>query len=137
MEPITLDITILKPASKVWEYFTQSAHITKWNFATNDWTCPSAENNLEVGGHFDYRMEAKDGTFGFNFKGTFDEIIPFKLLRYHLEDGRKVEVSFEETDASTTIVTQTFEPDPSQPAQMQREGWYGILNNFHKYVENN
>lgn len=136
MEPITLDITILKPVSKVWECFTKSDHIVHWNFATDDWTCPTAENNLEVGGHFDYRMEAKDDSFGFNFIGTFDEIIPMRKIKYHLDDGRKVEVTFEETDASTTKMTETFDPDPSQPAQMQRDGWYGILNNFHKYVEN-
>lgn len=136
MEPITLDITILKPVSKVWECFTKADHIVNWNFATDDWTCPTAENNLEVGGHFDYRMEAKDGSFGFNFTGTFDEIIPLRKIKYHLDDGRKVEVTFEETDASTTKMTETFDPDPSQPAQMQRDGWYGILNNFHKYVEN-
>ena len=137
MEPIKMDITILKSVNKVWDYFTDPDHIKKWNYATDDWVCPSAENNLVVGGSFNYRMEAKDGTFGHDFAGTYDEIIPFQKIVYHLTDGRKVEIIFEEEEVNMTKVTETFEPDPQEPAQMQREGWYGILNNFHKYVENN
>lgn len=137
MEPIKMDITILKSVNKVWDYFTDPDHITEWNYATDDWVCPSAENNLVVGGTFNYRMEAKDGSFGHDFAGTYDEIIPLKKISYHLTDGRRVELIFEEEELNMTKLTETFEPDPQEPAQMQREGWYGILNNFHKYVENN
>ena len=77
MEPITIEITILKSVSKVWEYFTDPEHITQWNFASPDWTCPNAENDVQVGGEFNYRMEAKDQSFGFDFKGTYDEVFPF------------------------------------------------------------
>ncbi|WP_226065132.1 SRPBCC domain-containing protein [Kaistella polysaccharea] len=136
MEPITIEITILKPVSKVWEFFTEPSHITNWNFATEDWSCPTAENDLRVGGHFNYRMEQADGAFGFDYKGTYEEVVPEKKIKYHLDDNRKVEVIFEELDASTTKVTEIFEPDPSQPRQMQTEGWYAILDRFHKYVEN-
>ncbi len=137
MSPITIDITILKSVDKVWDYFTKPEHITEWNFATDEWVCPAAKNNFEVGGAFDYRMEAKDGSFGFDYTGVFDEIVPLKKINYLLDDGRKVEVIFESLDPDMTKVTEIFEPDPEQPPQMQREGWYGILNNFHKYVENN
>ena len=137
MDPIKIDITILKPVNKVWDFFTEPEHITKWNFATEEWVCPTAENNLKAGGDFNYRMEAKDASFGFDYTGTYDEIIPLQKIKYHLSDGRKVEVIFENIDANTTKVIEIFEPDPSQPRDMQRDGWYAILNNFHKHVENN
>ena len=137
MEPITIEITILKSVSKVWEYFTEPEHITQWNFASPEWTCPNAENDVQIGGEFNYRMEAKDRSFGFDFKGTYDEVSPFEKIKYHLEDGRNVEVLFESIDQNTTKVTEVFEPDPEQPVEMQREGWYAILDNFHKHVENN
>lgn len=137
MEPITIEITILKSVSKVWEYFTEPEHITQWNFASPEWTCPNAKNDVQIGGEFNYRMEAKDQSFGFDFKGTYDEVSLFEKIKYHLEDGRNVEVLFESIDQNTTKVTEVFEPDPEQPAQMQREGWYAILDNFHKHVENN
>ena len=137
MEPITIDLTILKPITKVWEFFTDPDHITQWNFANDTWTCPKAENDLQIGGAFNFRMEAKDESFGFDFKGTYDEVAPFEKIKYHLEDGRKVKVLFERIDETTTKVTEIFEPDPQQPAEMQREGWYAILDNFHKHVENN
>lgn len=136
MDSIKIEITILKPVSTVWELFTQPEHITQWNFASDEWTCPKAENDLQIGGEFNYRMEAKDQSFGFDFKGIYDEVAPFEKIKYHLEDGRKVEVLFEILDQNTTTVTEIFEPDPGQPELMQRESWYAILDNFHKYVEN-
>lgn len=137
MEPITIEITILKPVAEVWDYFTKPEHITKWNFSNDQWESPSAENDLRVGGSFNYRMEQKDDEYGFNSRGIYDEIIPHQKIQYHFEDGRKVEVFFESLEGNMTRVTQVFEPDPEQPAQMQRDGWYGILDNFHKYAENN
>ena len=137
MEPITLEITILKPITKVWEFFTDPEHITQWNFANDTWACPNAENDLQIGGAFNYRMEAKDESFGFDFKGIYDEVAPFEKIKYHLDDGRKVKVLFERIDETTTKVTENFEPDLEQPAEMQLEGWYSILDNFNKNVENN
>ena len=137
MEPIKLEISILPLVTKVWEYFTQPEHITKCNFASDVWPCPAATNDLKVGGAFSYRMEMKEDDFGFDFKGVYDEIIPLKLIKYHLDDGRKVEVHFESIDADTTLITEIFEPDPQEMFLTQRDGWYAILNNFHKYVENN
>ena len=96
MEPIKIDIAILAPVQKVWGYFNKPEHIVNWNFASEDWHCPTATNDLRVGGKLETRMEAKDGSFGFDFVGIYDEIIPLKLIRYFLEDGRKVEVYFQE-----------------------------------------
>ncbi|MDQ0594878.1 uncharacterized protein YndB with AHSA1/START domain [Chryseobacterium ginsenosidimutans] len=137
MEPIKIDITILAPVEKVWDYFNTPAHITKWNFAHETWQCPSSENDLKVGGKFKTRMEAKDGSFGFDFEGFYDEVIPNEIIKYHLEDGRKVEVIFDRIDENTTKVTEIFDPEKQNSAEMQRDGWYAILDNFHKYVENN
>lgn len=137
MEPIKIDITILEPIEKVWDYFNAPEHITKWNFAHESWQCPSAENDLKVGGQLKTRMEAKDGSFGFDYVFVYDEIVPLQKLKYHLEDGRNVEVLFEKVDADTTKITEIFDPEAASPREMQREGWYAILNNFHKYVENN
>ena len=137
MDKVKIDITILAPVEKVWDYFNDPKHITKWNFAHESWFCPSSENDLKPGGKFNNRMEAKDGSFGFDFIGIYDEVIPNERIKYHIEDGRNVEVVFEKIDENTTKVTETFDPEKQNSVEMQREGWYAILNNFHKYVENN
>lgn len=136
MEPIKIDITILSPIQKVWDLFIEPKHITKWNFAHESWHCPKAENDLQVGGKLHTRMEAKDGSFGFDLVGIYDEIIPLEKIKYHLEDGRNVEILFNKIDASTTQVVEIFDPEKQNSREMQRDGWYAILNNFHKYVEN-
>ena len=136
MEKVTLKTTILRPVQKVWEFFTKPEHITQWNFANDEWKCPSAKSDLREGGRFNYRMETKDGSFGFDYAGVFEEIIPEQKLSYHLDDGRKVEVFFASIDNSTTEITEIFEPETSNPVEMQRDGWDKILHNFEKYAEN-
>lgn len=136
MDKVKIDITILAPVEKVWDYFNAPKHITKWNLAHESWFCPSSENDLKVGGKFNNRMEAKDGSFGFDFIGVYDEVILNERIKYHIEDGREVEVIFEKIDENTTKVTEIFDPEKQNSVEMQREGWYAILNNFHKYVEN-
>jgi uncharacterized protein YndB with AHSA1/START domain len=136
MEPIKIEITILEPVEKVWTYFNSPEHITQWNFASDTWECPSAEVDLKEGGRFTTRMQAKDGSFGFDLVGIYDEIIPEKSITYHMEDQRKVKVIFDKIDENTTKVTEIFDPEKQNPVEMQRDGWYAILNNFHKYVEN-
>ena len=136
MNKVTIDITILEPVEKVWDYFNDPKHIVKWNFAHESWFCPSSENDLKVGGKFNNRMEAKDGSFGFDFIGIYDEVDKNERIKYHIEDGREVEVIFEKIDENTTKITQIFDPEKQNSVEMQREGWYAILNNFHKYVEN-
>jgi uncharacterized protein YndB with AHSA1/START domain len=135
MDPIKIDITILAPVEKVWDYFNTPNHITKWNFAHESWQCPSSENDLKVGGKFKHRMEAKDGSFGFDFAGVYDVVIPNQRIKYHLEDGRNVEVIFDKIDPNTTKVTEIFDPEKQNSVEMQRDGWYAILDHFHKYVE--
>ena len=134
---ITIKTTISAPIQKVWNYLNQPEHIINWNFAHESWQCPKAENDFVEGGKFIYRMEAKDGSFGFDLSGFYDKISPHNLLQYHLEDNRKVEVSFEETEENSTIVIQTFEPENQNPLEMQEQGWNAILQNFKKYVEDN
>jgi uncharacterized protein YndB with AHSA1/START domain len=137
MEAIKIDITILEPVQKVWTFMNDPKHITNWNFANESWHCTKAENDLKVGGQLKTRMEAKDGSYGFDFVGIYDEVNPFEKIRYHLDDGRNVEVHFNSIDENTTKVVQIFDPEEQNSREMQRDGWYAILNNFHKYVENN
>lgn len=133
-ETITIQALVQKPVAKVWESYTDPKHITGWNFASDDWHCPSASNELRLGGKYSARMEAKDGSFGFDFEATYSEIIPHRLIRYTMGDGRKAEVLFGE-QANQTLVTVTFETENMNPAEAQREGWQAILNNFKKYTE--
>ena len=135
MDSIKLDITILAPLEMVWDCFTDRDHIEEWYYASDQWHCPNAENNFVVGGKFNYRMEAKDESFGFNFMGTFDEITPQKEIKYHLDDGRKVIVTFTEVDANTVSMVQDFELEKKNLRDTQRDGWYAVMNNFQKYVE--
>ena len=135
MESIKIDITILAPVQKVWDFYKEPKHIVKWNFSNSFWHCPKAVNNLINGGNFDYRMEAKNKSFGYDYKGTYDEVIPNELIKFKFNDGRLVEVKFQEIDSGTTRVFIEFEPETRNTREMQREGWYAILNNFHKYVE--
>ena len=109
----------------------------QWNNASNDWHTPRAENDLKVGGKFLYRMEAKDGSSGFDFNGTYEQVKTNELIVYSLTDGRKVEVIFttKDDDARTTKIATTFESENTNPIEMQRDGWQAILNNFKKYVE--
>ncbi|HEX8331338.1 MAG TPA: SRPBCC family protein [Segetibacter sp.] len=133
---ITIEANVNAGTGKVWEYWTAPEHITKWNFASDDWQCPKAENDLVVGGKYIARMEAKDGSFGFDFEGTYDEIVDQKRISYTIADGRKVVTDFADLDGST-LVTTTFEAEGSHSVEMQRAGWQAILDNFKKYVEGN
>jgi len=131
---ITVAATINAPLQKVWDLWTNPAHIIKWNNASDDWHTPSAENDLSEGGKFSYRMEAKDGSFGFDFGGIYDAIIDNERIEYTMGDGRKAEVLFANNSGSTTV-TETFEAESENPVEMQRGGWQAILDSFKKYVE--
>ncbi len=136
MEPITVETTISAPKEKVWDVYTNPEHMTKWNHASDDWHSPKAQIDLRVGGVFNVRMEAKDGSAGFDFEGIYDEVIPNERISYKMGDGRKVKILFTEADGRTHVIT-TFDPETENPAEMQREGWQSILDNFKKYVESN
>jgi uncharacterized protein YndB with AHSA1/START domain len=131
---VIVQAIINAPISKVWENWTEPKHITQWNNASDDWHTPHAENDLRVGGKFLSRMEAKDGSFGFDFEGIYSEVTHFKKIKYGLEDGRQVETIFAE-NGETTKVTTTFDAENENPVEMQKDGWQAILNNFKKYVE--
>ncbi len=133
---ITIEAEISADTKKVWDYYTKPEHITKWNFALDEWHCPSAENDLRVGGKLKSRMEAKDGSFGFDFEAIYDEIVDQKKIAYTIADGRKVETNFENLGNKTKVTT-TFEAEDQNPVEMQRSGWQAILDNFKKYVESN
>ena len=136
IKQITVETTLMAGISKIWNYWTQPEHITKWNFASDDWHCPKATNDLRVGGKMSSRMEAKDGSFGFDFEGVYDEIIEYNKITYSLEDGRKVTTIFKNNNEYATVTT-TFDADKENPIEMQQNGWQAILNNFKKYVEAN
>ena len=131
---ITIEALISSDVKKVWDYWTNPEHITKWNFASDDWHCPKAENDLRVGGKLKSRMEAKDGSFGFDFEAIYDEVINHKKISYNLTDERQV-ITFFENQNGRTKVTTTFDAENENPVEMQRTGWQAILNNFKKYVE--
>lgn len=135
MYTITVNTIINAPIKKTWEYWTAPVHIVKWNAASDDWHTPHAENDLRIGGKFLARMEAKDGSFGFDFEGIYDEVIPNQTIAYHISDGRKVKVEFVQKSENETEVIETFDPENENSLEMQRDGWQAILNNFKKYIE--
>lgn len=135
-QAITVSATINAPIEKTWEYWTKPEHITKWTFASSDWHSPRAENDLKMGGRFTTRMEAKDGSAGFDFGGIYSIVEENKLLEYTMDDGRKVKVEFSDTPEGT-LVTETFDPENQNSIDMQRDGWQSILENFKKYVLEN
>lgn len=133
---ITVSVTVNAPIQKAWQFWTLPEHITQWNFASEDWHAPKAENDLRAGGKFLSRMEAKDGSFGFDFWGVYDEIKENELIAYTMGDGRKAKISFI-NEGNTTKVIETFEAESENSIELQQGGWQAILNNFKKYSEGN
>ena len=133
---ITVATLIKAPIEKVWTYWTEPIHITQWNFASIDWWAPRATNDLTKGGKFSFRMEAKDGSFGFDLEGIYDRVEIQKRIDYTLSDERKVMVEFV-VDGSTCKVIEEFEAETENSEELQRAGWQAILDNFKKYVEEN
>ena len=133
MERIQIQANIAADRDTVWDYYTNPKHIVHWNFASDDWCCPSAENDMRIGGRYKARMEAKDGSFGFDLEAIYSQIEPLESYSYAMAD-RKVDALFI-SNGSTTDVIVTFDPETENPIEMQRDGWQAILNNFKKYVE--
>ncbi len=129
---ITVTTTIAASIAKVWKAYTTPDDIKAWNAASDDWHTTHAEVDLRVGGKFTSRMEAKDGSFGFDFAGEYTKLIPHQLIEY-VFDERNVSVSFVE-GSDGILVTVSFDPESIHPEEQQREGWQAILNNFAKYV---
>lgn len=133
---VTVEAVVNAPINIVWEYYTKPEHIIKWNFASADWISPRASNDLRAGGRFSSRMESVDGTAGFDFEGTYDEVVEPNTIKYHLDDNRKVTVAMQEQESGTKVSV-TFDLEEENTEELQRGGWQAILDNFKKYVEAN
>lgn len=131
---VSVEKTVKCPVEKVWRCWTNPEDIMKWNNASDEWHTPNAENDLRVGGSFVYRMEAKDGSFGFDFGGVYDTVEEYKHIVYSLGDGRKVQIDFT-TEGDETRVVETFEVESTNSVELQRGGWQAILDNFKKHCE--
>ncbi|MFV0464578.1 MAG: VOC family protein [Lachnospiraceae bacterium] len=135
MEQIYIYTKVLQPVEKVWEFYTLPEHITRWNYASLDWHTTKSENDLRPGGSFSSRMEARDGSFGFDFGGVYDEIITNQMIQYTLGDGRKVMITFI-PEGSDTQLEIRFDPEAENSIEMQKMGWQAILDSFKTYAEN-
>lgn len=131
---IKIEATVVGDHKKIWNAWTEPEHITKWNFAAADWCCPSAENDLKTGGKYKARMEAKDGSFGFDLEAVYSEVVPYKKLTFKMTDGRVASTTFEDLHGQTKVIT-VFDAEKQNPEEMQKNGWQAILNNFKKYAE--
>lgn len=133
-EFIEVKVTVRASLDKVWECWNGPEHIVNWNFASDDWCAPRAEVNLKPGGQFVCRMEAKDGSMGFDFRGVYDVVKPMEFIEYTLEDDRKVSIEFLEGEGGIQVI-EKFEAENENATELQQAGWQAILNNFKQYVE--
>ena len=131
---ISISVSVNTNAEKAWAYWTTPKHIINWNHASDEWQTPRATVDLKVGGHFMSRMEAKDGSFGFDFTGEYITIEPLTLIEYVMPNGRTVKIEFKTVENQTEI-SQTFQAEDENSLEMQRQGWQAIMNNFKQYVE--
>lgn len=131
---ITIETNITAPLDAVWQAWNTPADIMQWNAASDDWHTTDASVDLRPGGIFSSRMEARDGSAGFDFTGEYTRVKLMELIEYALDDGRLVRVEFLPMD-DTVTVRETFEAESSNEAEMQRQGWQAILDNFARYVE--
>ena len=130
---ILVSATVSAPQEKVWDCYTNPEHIVHWNFADPSWHCPQAENDLKLGGIYKARMEARDGSFGFDFEAVYTKIVAGSALTYEF-GGREADIKLEK-EAENTRISIQFDPEEENPIEMQRAGWQAILNNFKRYVE--
>ena len=131
---ITIEVIVSAPMNLVWDTWNNPIHIIHWNHASDDWHSPNAKNDFIVGGKFTYRMEAKDNSFGFDFSGTYEEIINHQLIVTRLDDNRLVRTEFLELDDYVKVV-ETFVAEEENSIELQKQGWMAILTNFKKYTE--
>ena len=133
-QPIEVSVTINKPLKDVWFHLLNPKSIQQWNQASSDWETTEARVDVKVGGQYFAHMQAKDGSFGFDFIATFTKINPYKHYTYVLDDQRVVTVTLKETKQGV-LVTEVFDPENENPMEMQREGWQAILNSFKNFIE--
>ena len=131
---LTVQANVNAPVEKTWEIFTNPDHIVQWNQASPDWHSPWSKNDLRVGGAFSTRMEAKDGSMGFEFGGIYDVVTENEYIEYTLGDGRKVTVTFTQEGDGTKVV-ETFEAEDTHSIEMQQGGWQAIMDSYKNYTE--
>lgn len=135
MEPITVEALVRAPLDKVWSAFTDPEAIKVWGSPSDDWHTVSADNDVREGGMFTYRMEAKDGSAGFDMQSMYTAVVPTEHLSYTMADGRAVTITFKQEEDGIRV-TETFDPEHENPPEFQQAGWQAILDNFKKFVEN-
>jgi len=133
---ITVENIVNAPVQKVWDYWNNPDHVTQWCYASEEWHAPWAKADMRVGGTFTTKMEAKDGSMGFEFSGVYDALIENEYIEYTIADGRKVTITFT-ANGDTTKIVESFEAESMNPIEMQKGGWQSILDNFKKYTESN
>ena len=131
---ITVSATVKAPVEKVWKYWTEPDHITKWCQASDDWHAPYAENDVKPGGKFKTTMAAKDGSYSFDFEGEYTSVILYNLLEYTMADGRKVKVIFR-SKGDLTDIEETFDAESTHSLEQQKQGWQNILDSFKMHTE--
>jgi uncharacterized protein YndB with AHSA1/START domain len=131
---IRIETLVGRKSDLVWQCWTTPEHITKWNFASDDWCCPSARIELREGGKYCARMESRDGSAGFDFEGVYEKFIPGRKIVFLMDDGRRATTTFESLGDSTRVVT-VFDAENQNPEELQQQGWQAILNQFKKHVE--
>lgn len=117
-----------------WAVYNTPEHITRWNAASDDWHSPSSRVDLREGGAFCHRMEARDGSMGFDFEGVFTRVVPQERLDYRMADGRQASVRFSAVGNGVDIHVE-FDPDRDYPAEFQQDGWQAILERYARYAE--
>lgn len=131
---ITVEAIVAAPLMTVWQSWTDPIHITGWNAASDDWYTPRATNDLQVGGKFNARMEARDGSAGFDFEGTYTLVEEGKRIEYVMADGRTVQIAFTEEGEGVRVL-ETFDTENENSPELQRAGWQAIMDNFKQYTE--
>lgn len=132
-DAISIETFVTASPVKAWEAYTSPSAIMRWNHASPDWHCPSATVDLRVGGKHVARMAARDGSVEFDFEGTYEEVDAPHVITLRLDDGRKSRTTFV-GESDGTRVTTTFDPEATNPVEMQRAGWQAILDNYAAYV---
>lgn len=131
---ITIETLVKAGLAKVWDAWNTPDDVRQWNAANDEWHTTTSRIDLREGGTFVSRMEAKDGSMGFDFEGTYTRVVPRQLVEYRMSDGREVQVTFAEQEGGV-LVTETFDAETENSAELQRQGWQAILDNFARHVE--
>ncbi len=131
---ITVETLVKATLDSVWQTWNNPDDIKQWNSASDDWHTTRSSVDLREGGKFSARMEAKEGSEGFDFEGTYARVVPQKLIEYQMEDGREVKIQFSEIEDGV-LVRETFDAETENDPELQREGWQAILDNFARHVE--